>query len=212
MTYKSYFYFIYIKINIIMIEAICGPMFSGKTEELIRRLKRAQIARKSIIVFKPQIDNRYNSKKIITHSKQSFLSKVVKNSKHMNFILKQIKYKINVIGIDEIQFFDHKIINIIEKLANINKRIIAAGLDQDYLGNPFGPMPALLAIADKINKQSAICMVCGNTATKTQRIYNQKLINKINKQILIGTTELYEARCRACYVKILNTSKKQIKN
>jgi len=172
------------------IEVICGPMFSGKTEELIRRLKRAKIARQRVIIFKPSIDNRYHSKKIVSHSAQELDSIAVKSSKE---ILRQVPLGTDVVGIDEAQFFDKGIVGVAEHLAESGIRVIVAGLDLDYRALPFGPMPQLMCIAEYITKNLAICMKCGNPASFTQRVSGS------DKQILVGATDSYEARCRRCF-------------
>jgi thymidine kinase len=172
------------------IEVICGCMFSGKTEELIRRLRRAQIAKQKVAVFKPRIDNRYNTEHIISHSEQSLVAQVVENA---NEILQFIG-DAQVIGIDEGQFFKGDLVDICEEMANQGKRIIVAGLDQDYRGKPFEPIPQLLAIAEYITKTLAICVICGNPADKTQRKSEQ------HERVLVGAKDLYEARCRSCYL------------
>jgi len=199
--------------NFGIIEVICGPMFSGKTEELIRRMKRSEIACQKVVAFKPKLDNRYHFKKIISHSKQNFFSLTVENSNQIETFFNKSNDKISVLGLDEAQFFDFNIIKVVERLANKNIRVIVAGLDQDSLSRPFGPMSELLAIADMVTKQCAVCVVCGAPATKTQRIkYKKKLKGNDEKeaQILIGASDDYEARCRPCYVKGLDEPKARI--
>lgn len=171
------------------IEVIAGCMFSGKTEELIRRLRRAKIAKQKVIILKPTIDNRYSPDKIVSHSEQSLPSINILNASEILELAKDSQ----VIGIDEAQFFDESIIDMANKLANEGKRVVIAGLDQDYRGIPFGPMPQLLAIAEYITKTLAICVVCGNPADKTQRKVSSP------EQIVIGASDLYEARCRNCH-------------
>jgi len=171
------------------IEVIAGCMFSGKTEELIRRLRRAMIARQKVIVFKPKIDNRYSEREIISHSEQSLPSEVVEDASEILELAKNAQ----VVGIDEAQFFKMNIIDVVNKLANEGKRVIVAGLDQDYRGQPFEPMPQLLAIAEYITKTHAICVVCGNPATRTQR----KTLSK--DRVVVGASDIYEARCRKCH-------------
>ena len=172
-----------------IIEVICGPMFSGKTEELIRRLVRAQIAKKTVNIYKHSTDNRYSEDYIVSHNKNRIKCHSVKNTDQ---ILKLSK-NIDIIGIDETQFFNESIINTCNQLANYGKRIIIAGLDRDYKAIPFGPMANLLAHADRITKLNAICIVCGNEASFSQRLTND------DSQILVGESEKYEARCRNCY-------------
>jgi len=164
-------------------------MFSGKTEELIRRLRRAQIAKQRVAVFKPRIDNRYSSAHIVSHSEQSLMSQVVDDADE---ILK-LGALDQVIGIDEGQFFKPNILAVCEQLADSGKRVIVAGLDQDFRGKPFEPMPQLLAIAEYITKTLAICVVCGNPADRTQRKVHSA------DRVLVGAKDLYEARCRRCF-------------
>lgn len=175
--------------NIGWIEVICGCMFSGKTEELIRRLRRAQIAKQQVAIFKPKIDVRYSPEHIVSHSEQSIVSHPVDNAAE---ILK-LAEDAQVIGIDEGQFFKAELVDVCEDLANKGKRVIVAGLDQDYRGKPFEPMPQLLAIAEYITKTLAICVVCGNPADRTQRKIQQQ------DRVLIGAKDIYEARCRICF-------------
>lgn len=185
------------------IEVICGPMFSGKTEELIRRLRRAQIARQRVIVFKPAIDQRYDAQDVVSHSAQRILSVPVVDVKAMYGYLEKIEFAVDVVGVDEVQFFDGDISLLAESLASRHIRVILAGLDQDYLGEPFGPIPDLLARADLITKQTAVCVVCGASASKTQRITgtkDERLEPVRTEQVLIGESDVYEARCRGCHV------------
>ncbi len=171
------------------IEVICGSMFSGKTEELIRRLRRAQIAKQKVVVFKPKIDNRFHKEKIVSHSKQEIQSIVIKDAEE---ILQHTVFA-QVIGIDEAQFFGNNLIEIAQNLADCGKRVIIAGLDKDYRCVPFGPIPQLLAIAEEITKTHAICMRCGATANYTQRI------TASTERVVVGAGEIYEARCRHCF-------------
>ncbi len=171
------------------IEVIAGCMFSGKTEELIRRLRRARIAKQKVKIFKPEIDIRYSKDEIVSHSDQSLPSELVKTPRE---ILKKSDGA-QVIGIDEAQFYSGDIVDVCNQLANNGKRVIIAGLDQDYTGKPFEPMPQLLAIAEYITKTLAICVVCGNPADKTQR----KVVSK--DLVLVGASDSYEARCRKCH-------------
>jgi thymidine kinase len=171
------------------IEVICGSMFSGKTEELIRRLRRAEIAKMNTIIFKPKIDNRYSSNHIVSHNQSKLESILVKD---INEIIAHSK-KVDVIGIDEAQFFNNDIINVCKRLAEENKRVVVAGLDTDFRGVPFGPMPALMCEADYLDKLRAICVICCNPASFSQRII------KDSEQVIIGETDVYEARCRNCF-------------
>jgi thymidine kinase len=172
------------------IEVICGSMFSGKTEELIRRIHRAEYARQKIQIFKPEIDKRYDDTHIVSHNLTKAPSQIVKKTKD---IIDQINWDSDIIAIDEAQFFDDEIIELCGRLANKGKRVIVAGLDQDYTGKPFGPMPQLLAIAEYITKLSAICVKCGNPANRTQRLTHDK------EKVVVGATDIYEARCRNCH-------------
>ena len=171
------------------IEVITGCMFSGKTEELIRRLRRAQIAKQKVKIFKPRIDARYSENSIVSHNEQSLPSILIDD------IIEVLNHSddAQVIGIDEAQFFNESIIHICNSLASKGKRIIVAGLDQDYTGKPFEPMPQLLAIAEYITKQHAICVVCGNPADKTQRKTSE------SERVIVGAANIYEARCRKCH-------------
>ena len=176
--------------NLGWIEVICGSMFSGKSEELIRRLRRAQIARQRVQIFKPKIDNRYSEDHIVSHSDMKLKSQLVMTASE---ILEQLDTRTQVIGIDEGQFFDAQLPSACTALAGRGKRVIVAGLDQDYLGRPFEPMPQLLAIAEYITKTLAICVVCGNPANHTQRLVAS------SDRVLVGASGLYEARCRHCF-------------
>jgi thymidine kinase len=171
------------------IEVIAGCMFSGKTEELIRRLRRAQIARQEVAIFKPRIDNRYSDDHIVSHSELKIPSMVVEQPSE---ILKLVG-SAQVVGIDEAQFFDMTLVEVADQLANDGKRVIIAGLDQDYRGKPFEPIPQLLAVAEYITKTLAICVVCGNPADRTQRTTDA------NERVLVGAKDSYEARCRGCF-------------
>lgn len=168
------------------IEVIAGCMFSGKTEELIRRLRRAQIAKLNVKIFKPVIDDRYSSENIVSHSELSLPSISVSDAKT---ILTESS-DAHVIGIDEAQFFENNLVEVCERLANSGKRVIVAGLDMDYKGEPFEPMPQLLARAEYITKTLAICVICGNPANLTQR----KIVSE--ERVLVGASDSYEARCR----------------
>ncbi len=171
------------------IEVVCGSMFSGKSEELIRRLRRAIIARQKVAIFKPQIDKRYSEDHIVSHSEVKIPSKVVESAWD---ILEQ-SLESQVVGIDEAQFFDKDLVVVSQKLANMGKRIIIAGLDQDYRGEPFEPIPHLLAVAEYITKTHAICVVCGNPANHTYRKTEEK------ERVVVGASDIYEARCRNCF-------------
>ena len=173
------------------IEVIAGSMFSGKSEELIRRLNRARIARQKVQVFKPAIDARYSFEEIASHSGQKHLSIPVSSTAEM---LERLEADTEVVGIDEGQFFDLQIIDAVNELAATGKRVIIAGLDQDYTGKPFDPMPQLLCIAEFITKTHAICVKCGSTANYSQRTVESE------ERVEVGASDKYEARCRKCFV------------
>ena len=172
------------------IEVVVGSMFSGKSEELIRRLRRAQIARQRVQIFKPAIDVRYANDHIVSHSEMRIASEQVESASEL---LERVAPKTEVVGIDEGQFFDPELPAVCNRLADLGKRVIVAGLDQDYLGKPFEPMPQLLAIAEYITKTLAICMVCGAPANHTQRLVAS------GDRVLLGAQGTYEARCRRCF-------------
>lgn len=172
------------------IEVVCGPMFSGKTEELIRRLRLATIAKQRVQIFKHASDKRYDQTYIISHTDQKFRATPVSSSKE---ILEAVDDSTRVVGIDEVQFFDDGVVDVCNKLANRGMKVVVAGLDQDYEGKPFGPIPEILAIAESILKLKAVCMLCGGPATKSQRLTNE------SGTVVVGSGESYEARCRACF-------------
>jgi thymidine kinase len=172
------------------IEVITGPMFSGKSEELIRRLKRARIARQRVACYKPDIDLRYHRTSIASHSSQTHEACTVTNVEHLKAALYPQLQEIDVIGIDEAQFFDANIIPLTVELVHLGKRILIAGLDTTFNAEPFGPIPALMAISDEVTKLSAVCMVCGAPAIHTQRL------GQSQELVLVGAAGLYEARCR----------------
>lgn len=175
--------------NMGWIEVICGSMFSGKSEELIRRLRRAIIARQKVAIFKPRIDTRYSSDHIVSHSELKIPSRLVDNA----WEILQQSLEAQVVGIDEAQFFDQELVVVCQKLANMGKRVIVAGLDTDYRGEPFEPIPQLLAIAEYITKTHAICVICGNPANYTQRKTTDR------DRVVVGAADIYEARCRNCF-------------
>lgn len=175
------------------IELICGSMFSGKTEELIRRLVRAEIARQKVQVFKPALDDRYKVNKVSSHSGKYYEATVVENATQINSLLIE---DIDVVAIDEVQFFDWTVAELCERLANKGLRVILAGLDMDFRGEPFGPMPLLMAQAEQVDKLQAICMVCGAPASRTQRLIDGRPANYDDPVIMVGASEVYEARCR----------------
>lgn len=178
------------------IEVIVGPMYSGKSEELIRRIRRAKIAKQKVQVFKPEIDNRYSIDDVVSHCGEKEGAIPVKNSDE---ILELIEEDIDVLAIDEVQFFDENILDIVSSISDKGKRVICAGLDMDFRGKPFGCVPKLMAVAEFVDKIQAICMCCGNPATRTQRLINGKPANYNDSIILIGAKESYEARCRKCH-------------
>ena len=187
-----------------IIEVVCGSMFSGKTEELMRRLKRAQYAKQKIQVFKPVIDQRYSTDHVQSHDANKILSIPVNTAKE---ILDRVDDNTRVVGIDEAQFFDQGIVEVAQKLAYRGTRVICAGLDLDFKGQPFGPMPALLAVAESVTKLSAVCVICGNPATRSQRLIAEyEEVTEPNAQndfkegqVLVGAHDYYEARCRLCH-------------
>jgi len=181
------------------IEVICGSMFSGKTEELIRRLKRAKYARQRVEIFKPEIDTRYDLEKVVSHDENSINSTPVQSSSQILLLSTDV----DVVGIDEAQFFDSEIVNVCNILADRGIRVIVAGLDMDYLGKPFGPMPALLASAEYVTKVHAICLRCGELAHVSHRMVEN------SKLVLLGETDTYEPLCRSCYNKAIKLSGKE---
>lgn len=178
------------------IEVITGSMYCGKSEELIRRIRRAQIARQKVRVFKPKLDDRYQVKSIVSHSGASCEAIPVDVPKDILF---KVGEEVDVVAIDEVQFFEEGIVQVAETLADRKKRVICAGLDRDFRGVPFGPMPGLLAIAEYVDKLQAICLRCGNPATRTQRLINGEPASFKDPIILLGAFEVYEARCRRCH-------------
>ena len=176
--------------NLGWIEVICGSMFSGKSEELIRRLRRAQIARQRVQIFKPRLDNRFSEDHIVSHSDMKIRSQLVASAAE---ILDTLDGRSQVVGIDEGQFFDLDLVSVCNRMADMGKRVIVAGLDQDYRGRPFDPMPQLLSVAEYITKTLAICVRCGAPANRTQRIIEG------SSRVLVGDGGAYEARCRLCF-------------
>lgn len=179
------------------IECICGSMFSGKSEELLRRIKRGVIAKQKVLLFKPSIDNRYDENRVSTHNGNSYDSiSIEKSSDILNFV-KDTKY--DIIGIDEIQFFDNDIVKIINKLADDGIRVIVAGLDMDFKAEPFHPMPEIMAISEMVTKLHAVCNKCGKEASRSQRLINGEPAKYDDPVVVIGASESYEARCRHCH-------------
>lgn len=186
------------------IEVICGPMFAGKSEELIRRVKTLSYAHKKIMAFKPAIDNRYDKTAIASHDGEKYQAFAIKEA---NDILNLVEDDVEVIAIDEVQFFKNEIINICEKLADKGMRVIVAGLDTDFRGEPFGPMPELLARAEFVTKLTAACTICGCAATRTQRLVDGKPADYNQPIIQVGAKESYEARCRKHHIVINKPNK-----
>lgn len=180
------------------IEVICGSMFSGKTEELIRRLKRAKFAKQRVEIFKPAVDVRYSDQEVVSHDSNAIASTPVDSSASILLFTSEI----DVVGIDEAQFFDMGLIDVCNQLANDGIRVIVAGLDMDFKGTPFGPMPGLCAIAEEVSKVHAICVKCGNLANFSHRTV------KNDKQFLLGETEQYEPLCRSCYLDAIKEDQK----
>jgi thymidine kinase len=175
------------------LEVICGSMFSGKSEELIRRVRRAQFAKQEVKVFKPAIDNRYSDEAVVSHNGTSVIAIPISCATEM---LQHVTEETDVIAIDEVQFFDEQIIDVVQYLADKGYRVIVAGLDQDFRGEPFGPVPVLMSIAESVTKLQAVCTVCGSPASRTQRLIDGRPASYNDPIILIGASESYEPRCR----------------
>lgn len=183
------------------IELICGSMFSGKSEELIRRIRRTQFAKQKAIAFKPAIDNRYDDNDVVSHNGAKVEAYAVATSAE---ILEHITDDVEVIAIDEIQFFDDNVVDVVQQLADQGKRVIVAGLDQDFRALPFSCMPQLMAIAEYVTKLQAVCAVCGEPASRTQRLINSEPAHFHDPIILVAASESYEPRCRHCHEVIKN--------
>jgi thymidine kinase len=181
------------------IEVICGSMFSGKTEELIRRMKRAQFAKQTVEIFKPCIDVRYSEDEVVSHDSHSIHSTPIESPAQML----ELSNDVEVVGIDEAQFFDDSLIEVVQTLANRGIRVIIAGLDTDFLGKPFGPMPALMAVAEDIQKVHAICVKCGSPANHSHRL------SASDELVVLGETDIYEPLCRHCYNAAIEAEKKK---
>lgn len=179
------------------LELVCGSMFSGKTEELLRRIRRAEIARKQVQVFKPKLDNRYGLQRVASHNGMAREDVII--VERAEEILALLRHETEVVAIDEIQFFDWSIAEVCSRLADQGKRVIGAGLDQDFRGEPFGPMPLLMALAEQVEKLQAICVCCGANASRTQRLIDGRPARYDDPVILVGGSESYEARCRDCH-------------
>jgi thymidine kinase len=179
------------------IELVCGSMFSGKTEELLRRVRRAEIARKKVQLFKPTIDNRYGLVRVASHDGIAREDAIVVCD--AEDVLRRLEVETEVVAVDEVQFFDDTIADVCDHLADRGLRVIVAGLDQDFRGEPFGPMPLLLARAERVDKLHAICVACGASASRTQRLIDGRPARYDDPVILVGGSESYEARCRNCH-------------
>lgn len=179
------------------VEVICGSMFSGKSEELIRRVRRANYGKKKIQVYKPVIDNRYSEEAVVSHDGDSVMAKPIHAAEEIFITLRP---ETEVVAIDEAQFFDPEIVDVVRALAASGRRVICAGLDTDFRGEPFHPMPELMAESDYVTKLNAICTVCGETASRTQRLINGQPAAYHDPVIMVGASEAYEARCRSCHV------------
>ena len=180
------------------IEVICGSMFSGKTEELIRRMKRAQFAKQKVEIYKPCIDVRYSEDEVVSHDSHSIPSTPIDSPASMLLLSSDVE----VVGIDEAQFFDDTIVEVVQTLANRGVRVIIAGLDTDFLGKPFGPMPALMAVAEEVQKVHAICVKCGSPANHSHRL------SESDQLVVLGETDIYEPLCRHCYNEAVSKDKK----
>ena len=186
----------YSKPNSGWIEVICGSMFCGKTEELIRRIRRAQIARQKVQVFKPAIDTRYADREVTSHNGMQVAAVSIADTAQVRSL---IESDTTVIALDEVQFFDEDVIELCDELASQGKRVIVAGLDMDFRGEPFGPVPTLMARAERVDKLQAICVECGGPASRTQRLIDSHPAAYDDPVILVGASEVYEARCRGCH-------------
>ncbi|OIJ21807.1 thymidine kinase [Anaerobacillus alkalidiazotrophicus] len=178
------------------LEVVCGSMFSGKSEELIRRVRRASYGKLKVQVFKPALDNRYSNEEVVSHNGTKVMAKPLQKSLE---ILQHVESDTQIVAIDEVQFFDEEIITVVQKLADQGVRVIVAGLDQDFRGEPFGPVPTLMALAESVTKLQAICLSCGSPASRTQRLIDGYPANYNDPIILVGASESYEPRCRHCH-------------
>lgn len=178
------------------IEVICGSMFSGKSEELIRRVRRCHFAKQKVLVFKPKLDDRYSKEEVVSHNGNAVIAKPIS---HAAEIYDYLNPDTDVVAVDEAQFFDHDLVAISQHLADEGYRVILAGLDQDFRGEPFGPMPELLSVAEEVTKLQAVCAVCASPASRTQRLINGKPASYHDPVILVGARESYEPRCRHCH-------------
>ncbi|MBU9724355.1 MULTISPECIES: thymidine kinase [Bacillaceae] len=178
------------------LEVVCGSMFSGKSEELIRRVRRASYGRQKVQVFKPQIDNRYSEKEVVSHNGNKVYAMPIEKA---SSILDLLEKDTQVVAIDEVQFFNEDVVDVVQALADQDLRVIVAGLDQDFRGEPFGHVPTLMALAETVTKLQAICLTCGSPASRTQRLINGKPASYDDPIILVGASESYEPRCRHCH-------------
>ncbi|MFA9559878.1 thymidine kinase [Evansella sp. AB-rgal1] len=178
------------------LEVVCGSMFSGKSEELIRRVRRAYYGRQKVQVFKPKIDNRYSEKEVVSHNGNKVFALPIEDA---SMILELLETDTQVVAIDEVQFFDHDVVDVVQELADQGIRVIVAGLDQDFRGEPFGDVPQLMALAESVTKLQAICLSCGSPASRTQRLINGEPASYDDPIILVGASESYEPRCRHCH-------------
>ncbi|QKS72777.1 thymidine kinase [Paenalkalicoccus suaedae] len=178
------------------LEVVCGSMFSGKSEELIRRVRRASFGRQKIQVFKPKVDNRYSQQEVVSHNGSKVYAVPLESANEIYDLLEE---DTQVVAIDEVQFFDEAVVSVVQELADNNIRVIVAGLDQDFRGEPFGHMPQLLALAESVTKLQAICLSCGSPASRTQRLINGEPASYDDPIILVGASESYEPRCRHCH-------------
>lgn len=188
------------------IECITGSMFSGKSEELIRRLKRGMYAKQKVVVFKPAIDDRYHKEKVVSHNGNAIEAITIKKAEE---ILEQDLTEVDVIGIDEVQFFEDSVVEIAQDLAEQGHRVIVAGLDMDFRGKPFEPMPQLMAVSELVTKLQAVCAVCGAPASRTQRLINGRPAKEDDPIIMVGADESYEPRCRAHHIVVPSESEKE---
>lgn len=188
------------------IEVICGSMFSGKSEELIRRIRRCKFAKQNVLVFKPKLDDRYSKEEVVSHNGEAILAKPIE---HPAEIYQYVSGDVDVIAIDEAQFFDAVIVDVVQDLAHKGYRVILAGLDQDFRGEPFGPMADLLCVAELVTKLQAVCTVCGSPASRTQRLIDGKPASYDDPVIMVGSKESYEPRCRHHHI-VLNAPERKV--
>ena len=191
------------------IEVVCGSMFSGKSEELIRRVRRASFGRLKVQVFKPKLDNRYSESEVVSHNGTKVYAVPIENA---SLILDELKSDTQIVALDETQFFDYDVVDVVQELADQGIRVIVAGLDQDFRGEPFGCMPVLMSLAETVTKLQAICLSCGSPASRTQRLIDGQPASYNDPIILVGASESYEPRCRHCHEVPKKPSFTQVKN